>query len=581
MKRTKIICTIGPACDDPKTLQKLMDGGANIFRLNFSHGSHEEHGKRIADIKALREKTGQAVGILLDTKGPEIRIGKFENGPIELIEGDQFTLTTREVMGNEKIVSVNYKDFAKYISKDTQILIDDGLVALKAVKVEGEDIQCTVLNGGTLSDRKGVNVPDVVIDIPFISEKDRSDILFGIEQGVDFIAASFVRTAKDVLELRRLLQTNGGRDIQIISKIENRQAVACFDEIVKVSDAIMIARGDLGVEIPIENVPIVQKEIIATCRALGRPSITATQMLDSMVRNPRPTRAEVNDVANAVYDGCDAVMLSGETASGKYPVEALKTMARIVKHVEANITPMERIRPKHIEEHKSVTDAVSHACCQSASDLNAAAILTSTSSGYTARKVAKYRPECPIIATTHNPNCLNKLTLIWGVMPIQVEKYKNTDDMINHSVNSVREKGLVKDGDVVVITAGIPVGVSGTTNLIKVHVVGDVLVRGTGIGIGTVHGRACVVQTVEEVMQCFQEGDILVVPKTDNTFLPYMKKAGAIICEDDDASGHTASVGLALEKPVIYGAEQATEAIPNGAYITVDTDRGQVLNSQI
>ena len=433
-KKTKIICTIGPASESPAVLKKLVKGGANVFRLNFSHGDHAEHAKRIQDIQTLRKEMNMPIGIMLDTKGPEIRIKTFQQTPVELVEGDTFTLTTRDVEGTKKIVSITYEGLPQDVQPGTVILIDDGLVAMEVLEVkDGTDIVCKVKNGGQLSNRKGVNVPGVDVKLPSITEKDIDDILFGIQQGIDFIAASFIRKAQDVLEIRQLLQENGGEGIQIISKIECHQAIVNIEEIAKASDAVMVARGDLGVEVPLQQVPIFQKEIIQLCKSIGRPVITATQMLDSMIRNPRPTRAEVNDVASSVYDGCDAVMLSGETAAGKYPVEALSTMASICQHVEnhARILPSSSME----KEEYNITDAVSHACCECARDVSAKAIVTSTSSGYTAKMIAKFRPECRIIATTPSESVYNKLSLTWGVTPIVAPQSTSTDEMLKQSVD--------------------------------------------------------------------------------------------------------------------------------------------------
>ena len=578
MKKTKIICTVGPACDSEEKLEQLIAGGANVFRLNFSHGNHTEHGARIDRIHALRERLQIPLGIVLDTKGPEIRIGTFASGPISLKQGDRFTLTTREVPGDASIVSITYQGLPEDVKVGTNILIDDGLVSLTVEEVNKTDVICTVQNGGELSDRKGVNVPGVDVRLPAITEKDVDDILFGIEKGVEFIAASFVRKASDILEIRRLLQENGGAGIQIISKVECRQAVENIEEIIKVSDAVMVARGDLGVEVPMQRVPIIQKEIISMCKALGRPVVVATQLLDSMIRNPRPTRAEVNDVASAVYDGCDCVMLSGETASGKYPVQALKTMAAICNSIEAHthILPAQDVN----RYNSTITDAVSHACCQCAEDVQAKAIITSTSGGHTARMIAKYRPQCQIIATTQNRSVYHRMSMVWGVQPLMSKVYDSTDEMIDASVEAISEAGLVKDGDVVVISAGVPVGVSGSTNLLKVHIIGAVLSQGKGIGRGTVHGRVCVVHSVGECQTNFQEGDILVAPETDHDYLPFMRLAKAIIVEDPRPDCHTAIVGVAMGTPVILGAKHATQMIKNGCYVTVEPERGTVLNRQ-
>ncbi|WP_073344146.1 pyruvate kinase [Caldanaerobius fijiensis] len=470
MRKTKIICTIGPASSDPEIFRLLLGYGLNVARLNFSHGTHEEHGKVIDMIKSVREMESAAVGIMLDTKGPEIRTGKVQGGSVELAEGQEFILTTDEILGNNEICSITYQGLPQDVKRGDAILIDDGLIALKVLDVSGNKIKCFVENGGILGDNKGVNVPGVKVNLPAITEKDISDIIFGIEKGVDFIAASFIRKASDVREIRELLRANGGSHIKIISKIETREGVENIDEIIEVSDGIMVARGDLGVEIAAEEVPIVQKSIIKKCNEAGKIVITATQMLDSMIRNPRPTRAEVTDVANAIFDGTDAIMLSGETAAGKYPIESLKMMARIAARTEDAIDYEKLLREKRCY-HSTVTDAISHATCTTAQDLGATAVITATKSGLTARMVSKYRPNAPIIAVTYDPVVMRQLSLVWGVYPVITKAVSSTDEMIEEAVKTALASGFVKEGDVVVITAGVPVDQSGTTNLIKVHVV--------------------------------------------------------------------------------------------------------------
>lgn len=471
MKRTKIIATLGPACDDIEIMEQLVRNGVNVFRMNFSHGSREEHGERIRKIKLLREKLQQPIGILLDTKGPEIRLKTFEDDAITLAPGDKFTLTTRDVVGTKDIVSVTYELLPEDVEVGSTILIDDGLVELRVEEIDGQDIHTVCVVGGAISNKKGVNVPGVAIRLPAITETDAGDILFGIENDIDFVAASFIRKAADVYEIRKLLRDNGGEGIQIISKIENKEGVDNIEEIMDASDGIMVARGDLGVEVPIARVPLIQKEIIYMGKAKGKIVITATQMLDSMIRNPRPTRAEVNDVASSVYDGCDAVMLSGETAAGKYPVEAVKMMNRVCLNAEAHHMLLEvKTVYEYVHEY-SLTDAVAHACCDMAKQLEAKAIITATSGGSTARMVAKYRPDCQIIASTQHPTVYQKLSLLWGVEPVISGVFHNTDEMIDASVEAARATGLVKDGDIVVLTAGIPAGVPGTTNMVKAHVI--------------------------------------------------------------------------------------------------------------
>ena len=462
IKRTKIVCTLGPASEKEETLRELMKNGLNVCRLNFSHGDHEEHKARMDTVKKLREELNQPTAILLDTKGPEIRTGKFDVPEVLLEEGQTFTITMKDVMGNQEMCTVSYKGLSSDVKPGDTILIDDGLVGLTVKSVDGDDIVCEVQNSGIVKNHKGVNVPGVKVNLPAITEKDRGDIEFGIQQGIDFIAASFVRKVSDVLAIREILEANNAEHIKIISKIENQEGVDNLDEIIAVSDGIMVARGDLGVEIPTEEIPVVQKLMIKKCNEAGKPVITATQMLDSMIRNPRPTRAEVTDVANAIYDGTDAIMLSGETAAGKYPVEAVKTMATIAKRAEETMA-----NRQNVNKSKNVTDAISYSTCTTAMDLEAKAILSSTSSGHTARMVSKFRPNCPIIATTSDECVRRQLSLTWGVLPVMREKSTNTDQVIENSIKAAKEANYVHENDIVVITAGG----NGTTNLIKVETV--------------------------------------------------------------------------------------------------------------
>ena len=469
-KRTKIVCTLGPASEKEEVLRELIKNGLNVCRLNFSHGSHEEHKGRMDTVKKVREELGQPVAILLDTKDPEIRTGSFSLPEVLLEEGQEFTITMKDVLGTKEMCTVSYKGLANDVVAGDTILIDDGLVGLRVKEIKGEEIHCIVENSGIVKNHKGVNVPRVKINLPALTEKDISDIEFGISQGIDFIAASFVRKASDVLAIREVLAKNNAEHIEIISKIENQEGIDNIDEIIEVSDGIMVARGDLGVEIPTEEVPIAQKMMIEKCNKVGKPVITATQMLDSMIRNPRPTRAEVTDVANAIYDGTDAIMLSGETAAGKYPVEAVKTMAAIAKRTEQTLDHDIILKGKTLHEC-SVTNAISLATCTTAMGLNAAAIVTFTGSGYTAKMVSRFRPESPIIATTQDDGVMRRLALCWGVYPVKTSGVGNIDEMIAKSIDSAKEKDYVANGDLVVITAGAPIGVTGTTNLIKVHTI--------------------------------------------------------------------------------------------------------------
>lgn len=470
-KRTKIVCTIGPASDTPEIIRDMILAGMNVCRLNFSHGSHEEHAERIRTIKRVRAEMDEFVAILLDTKGPEIRTGRFEGGQAMLKQGEKFTLTVREdVVGNENICSISYKGLIDDIKPGDMVLMDDGLISMVVQEISGEDITCIIENPGIIKDRKGVAVPNIKVNLPAISEQDRKDLMFGIEHDVDFIAASFIRKASDVLEIRELLNKNGGENIHIISKIENQEGVDNLDEIIGVSDGVMVARGDLGVEIPMGEIAIVQKEMIRKVRSNSKPVITATQMLDSMMRNPRPTRAEVTDVANAIFDGSDAIMLSGETAAGKYPVEAVKTMTDIALRTES-AKNIDEFRDLLFSVNKhSVTHAISNATCSTARDLNAKAIITTTASGRTTRMVSVYRPHCPIIASTYTESVARRCSILWGVYPLLTEKQETTDMEFEQSVNAAMQKGMIDYGDLVVITAGVPIGISGTTNLIKVHV---------------------------------------------------------------------------------------------------------------
>ncbi|RUT29529.1 pyruvate kinase [Paenibacillus zeisoli] len=468
MRKTKIVCTIGPSSESLENTKKLILAGMNVARLNFSHGDFEEHGNRIKTIRQASKELGKSVAILLDTKGPEIRTGKLAVEPIELVQDEFITLTTEEILGDKDRISVTYSELPNDVEVGSTILIDDGLIGLTVVDIQGTEIKCRIVNGGTIKSKKGVNVPGVHISLPGITEKDANDIIFGIEQGIDFIAASFVRKASDVLEIRELLEKHNATYIQIISKIENQQGVDNLDEILEVSDGLMVARGDLGVEIPAEDVPLAQKTMIEKCNRVGKPVITATQMLDSMQRNPRPTRAEASDVANAIFDGTDAIMLSGETAAGKYPVESVLTMSRIAEKAESALKYREIFEKQSHAQQTTVTEAISQAVANSALDLNAKAIITSTETGYTARMVSKYRPQSPIIAVTTVDQTLRRLALAWGVTPVKGEQASSTDELFDCAMKGGVESGLVKEGDLVVITAGVPLGRSGSTNLVKI-----------------------------------------------------------------------------------------------------------------
>ena len=468
MRKTKIVCTIGPSSESLENIKKLIMAGMNVSRLNFSHGDFEEHGNRINTIRKASEELGKSVAILLDTKGPEIRTGVLKENSLELVQDEFITLTTEEIKGDKDRISITYDNLPNDVEVGSTILIDDGLIGLTVVDIQGTEIKCRIVNGGTIKSKKGVNVPGVAISLPGITEKDANDIKFGIEQGIDFIAASFVRKASDVLEIRQLLEKHNASHIQIISKIENQQGVDNLDEILEVSDGLMVARGDLGVEIPAEDVPLAQKMMIEKCNIAGKPVITATQMLDSMQRNPRPTRAEASDVANAIFDGTDAIMLSGETAAGKYPIESVLTMSRIAEKAESALEYHEIFMKQANAQQTTVTEAISQAVANSAFELNAKAIVTSTETGYTARMISKYRPKSPIIAVTTEDQTLRRLALTWGVTPVKGNFASSTDEMFDYAMKGGLESGLVKEGDLVVITAGVPLGRSGSTNLIKI-----------------------------------------------------------------------------------------------------------------
>lgn len=575
IRKTKIICTLGPATDDENILRQLMLEGMNTARINFSHGTYEEHSKRIEMVKRLRAELDLPIALLLDTKGPEVRTKTFKNGSVNLKAGQLFTLTPDDIEGDETRVSITYGNLAMDTVIGGRILIDDGLIGMKVVDIKKNDVICEVLNDGKVSNRKSINIPGASLSMPYISEKDKNDILFGIENDFDFIAASFVRSAYDIIDIKKILEQNGGTGIQIISKIENNQGVQNIDEIIRLSDGIMVARGDMGVEIAFEELPAIQKKLIEDCFKAGKKVITATQMLESMTHNPRPTRAEASDVANAVYDGTSAVMLSGETAAGSYPVESLRTMAQIIKCTEKDIN-----YKKRFEQNKfrctGVTNAISHSTCTTAHDLEAAAIITVTRSGYTSRMVSSFRPVCPIIAAVRDERARRQLNLSWGVYPILSEEKSTTDELFEHAVKCAMTTGLIDNGDLVVITGGSPVGVSGTTNILKVHLVGDILVHGDGINKLSVSGNVCVAHNENEALRKFKDGDILVIPETSNMIISILKKASGIITEKAGVASHAAIVGMTLDIPVICGADNAVNLLKDGTVVTIDANRGFV-----
>ena len=584
MRKTKIICTLGPSTDKDGVLRELVANGMNVARFNFSHGSYEEHKGRLDMLKSVRAELNKPVAALLDTKGPEIRLKEFKNG-VEMLEaGQTFTLTTREVEGTKEICSITYKDLPQDVHEGGTIMLDDGLIKLAIKSVTDTDIVCEVLNSGKIKTKKGVNVPGVHLSMPYLSQRDRDDIIFGVQQGFDFIAASFVRTAQDVYDIRNLLNEYDS-NIRIIAKIENREGVDNIDSILSAADAVMVARGDLGVEIDFTELPGIQKTIIDRSFSFGKPIVTATQMLDSMMVNPRPTRAEISDVANAIYDGTSAIMLSGETAAGAYPVEALKTMSAIAERTEQE---GHYLRGRLMEPNTgkiSVSDATAHAACLTAKDVNAAAIVTVSESGTTARLLSKYRPQQPIIACVMKEQVQRQLSLSWGITSLMMPLAHSTDELIEMSTALAKENGFLHDGELAVVTAGVPVGISGTTNMIKIHMVGNCLATGVGVGpenaeVSNATGKACVCRTLDEVHAKFKPGMVLVVPSTSNEMLNYVRDAAALVVEEPGLNSHAAIAGKALLKPTVVGAVGATSHIRDGLMIAVDCAHGSVQRLQ-
>ena len=577
MRKTKIICTLGPATDDPMVLKQLMLGGMNAARFNFSHCTHEDAEKKMAEVCRLREELKLPIATILDTKGPEIRLGTFKEGSARLKQGDSFTLTTRQVLGDETIASITYAGLPGDLPDKSILLIDDGLLALETTEITKTDIVCRVLNDGIVKDHKGINVPDVSLSMPFISETDRADILFGIKAGFDFIAASFTRTEKDILAIREILKEQHCHDVNIIAKIENMEGVNNIDAILKVADGIMVARGDMGVEIPLEDVPVLQKKLILKAYQAGRQVITATQMLESMMKNPRPTRAEATDVANAIFDGTSCIMLSGETAAGDHPVEAVQTMVRIAEKAESNINYIKRFNSRDNGDIAfDVTNAISHATCTTAHDLGATAIITVTKSGITARQISKFRPLSPIVGCTTEERVCRQLNLSWNVLPLVIPEEQDSDTLFAHAVEAAERTGLVKSGNLVVITAGVPLGVTGTTNMMKVHLVGNILLTGQGVTDKSVSGRVCACKNFERIGELFKDGDILVLPETDNSIMPYLRRASGLITENGDRNCHAAVAGLAMNIPVIIDAHNATDILTTGSVVTMEGSSGYV-----
>lgn len=578
LRKTKIVCTIGPASESIETLKHLIDAGMNVARLNFSHGDYAEHSERIKNIRTAANLKGKTIALLLDTKGPEIRTGAFVNGEAEIIKDQFISISMNEVEGTSERFSVTYKELIHDVQVGSKILLDDGLIELEVVEIdkESKEIKTKALNTGIVKNKKGVNVPNVKVNLPGITEKDTKDILFGIEQGVDFIAASFVRRASDVLEIKELLEKNHATHIHVISKIENAEGVENIDNILEVSNGVMVARGDLGVEIPAEDVPLVQKQLISKCNTFGKPVITATQMLDSMQWNPRPTRAEASDVANAIFDGTDAIMLSGETAAGEYPVESVQTMSSIALKTETALDHHLILKNRSKSVDMTITDGISQSVTHTAKNLNVGAIITPTESGHTARMIAKYRPKAPIIAVTFSDTVNRQLSLVWGVHAVQGSKATSTDEMLDIAIERGLSTQLFHRGSKVIITAGVPVGESGTTNLMKVHVIGDVVAKGQGIGRRSAYGRAVVVNSSSEASEKIEKGDILVTIGTDRDMMEAIKKVSGIITEEGGLTSHAAVVGLSLGIPVIVGVENATNVINENEDITIDCVTGKV-----
>jgi pyruvate kinase len=580
VRRTKIVATIGPATSSPEMLKAIIEAGATTLRLNFSHGSHADHQRNIRLIRQIAFELNQPVGILQDLQGPKIRLGKFENGSIVMARGDRFTLTNRPVVGTQDISCVTYEYLADEVPTGAKILLDDGRVEMQVEEVNREkgDLHCRVTVGGTLSNNKGVNFPGVYLSVKAMTDKDREDLMFGLDQGVDWVALSFVRNPQDVIEIKELISSTG-KQVPVIAKIEKHEAIEQMEAILALCDGVMVARGDLGVELPAEDVPILQKQLIATANRLGIPIITATQMLDSMVSNPRPTRAEVSDVANAIIDGTDAVMLSNETAVGKFPVEAVATMARIAERIEQEAAQNNNASQAK-DSKRSIPNAISQAVGQISEQLGAAAIMSLTQTGATARNVSKFRPHTPILAVTPHVNVARQLQLVWGVKPLLVLELPSAGQTFQAAINVALENELVCEGDLVVMTAGTLQGVSGSTDLIKVEVVTAVLGQGIGLGQGSVSGRARVAHTGMDASN-FNPGDILVAPRTNADFVEAIRKAGGIITEEESLSCHAAVIGLRLGVPVIVGVKQATQVIRDGAILTMDTQRGVIYSGAV
>ncbi|MCI6408052.1 pyruvate kinase [Veillonella caviae] len=574
MKRTKIVCTVGPGTDKPGILENMMRAGMNVARFNFSHGTHDEQLERIQMVRDAAMVVNKPIALMLDTKGPEVRLGLFKDGKVFLKAGQNFTLTTDDVEGSVEISSVNHKGLVKDVSVGDAILLADGLVTLHIDKIEGNNIITTVVNSGEIGNRKRVAVPGVALSLPPVSEQDEEDLRFGCRQGIDFVAASFMQRGKDVVAIRRILESEQ-KDVKIIAKIENAEGVKNIDEILDVADGLMVARGDLGVEIPAEEVPVLQKMMIEKCNHLGKPVITATQMLESMIQNPRPTRAEASDVANAILDGTDAIMLSGETANGAYPVEAVETMTRIAEVTEQSVIYDHQSRTQGGDD-LTTTDAVCLASVRIARDLRAAAILTCTESGHTAISVARHRPNCKIIAVTPHDETIRRMQLCWGVQAIKGQAIINSDEMVKQAIAAALGAGVIESGDLVVVTAGVPSGSTGTTNMIRVHIAGQVLLSGNGILRKSVTGNVFIAANHKGDYESFKSGDILVVGTMEPDLMSVAKRAGGIIAVEDGYTSDSAIAGITYGIPVILGAKMAHEVLLEGQEVTIDGERGKV-----
>ncbi|WEV42843.1 pyruvate kinase [Lactobacillus sp. ESL0684] len=586
MKKTKIVSTLGPASNDVETITALAKAGANVFRFNFSHGDHAEHLSRMKMVRQVEKETGLVLGIDLDTKGAEIRTTEQEGGKFTINTGDEIRVSMDDSKkGNKEKIHVTYEGLYDDTHVGGHVLIDDGLVDLliTAKDDQNKELVCEAQNTGVIGSMKGVNAPGVELRLPGITEKDTDDINFGLQHGINFITASFARKAQDILDIRKLCEDAGCDYVKIYPKIESQEGIDNADEILQVSDGLMVARGDMGVEIPFIDVPFVQKDLIKKANALGKPVITATQMLDSMQENPRPTRAEVSDVANAVLDGTDATMLSGESANGLYPVKAVSAMAEIDERTEQELLKRNTLALQRFEEYQgsNVTEAIGESVVRTAQELGVKTIITATNSGYTARMISKYRPNADILALTFDEKIQHSLGITWGVQPMLTEKPESTDDMFELATKVAKENGYVKDGDLVIVVAGVPVGDSGTTNLMKLQIVGNKLAQGLGVGNGSVVGKTVVVNSAEEANSKVKEGDILVAKTTDPDYLPAIKKASGLVVEASGLTSHAAVVGLSLGIPVVVGVTDATEKIAEAATITVDARRGAIYQGEV